>query len=184
MTDAAPARRPLFPVVTALAAATLGGCVERTLRVTSDPPGALVWVNDREIGRTPAQVDFTYYGTYDVRLALDGYEPLHEGAEANPPLWDAPGLDFFAEAGPWNARSVVEWHFVLEPETDGRDGLVERARDLRGTLDERRAEDPIEAPEAGGDDNDGSGEGSGDGSAAPAGVEMSTDGPPADVPAE
>ncbi len=39
------------------------GCVQRTITITSDPPGALVWLNDREIGRTPLDVNFVYYGT-------------------------------------------------------------------------------------------------------------------------
>ncbi|MFB3120043.1 MAG: PEGA domain-containing protein [Stenotrophomonas maltophilia] len=40
--------------------------------ITSEPPGALVWLNDREIGRTPVDVDFEFYGRYDVRLHLPG----------------------------------------------------------------------------------------------------------------
>ena len=60
----------------------LGGCVKRTIMVTSDPEGALVWLNEREVGRTPVEVEFLYYGTYDVRLVKDGYEPLLTKGEA------------------------------------------------------------------------------------------------------
>jgi hypothetical protein len=35
------------------------GCVQRTMRVDSNPPGAIVWMNDQEIGRTPLERDFT-----------------------------------------------------------------------------------------------------------------------------
>ena len=52
------------------------GCVRRTISIVSNPPGALVWLNDREVGRTPIEVEFLYYGTYDVRIVKDGYEPL------------------------------------------------------------------------------------------------------------
>jgi hypothetical protein len=51
-----------------IGASTLVGCVERTISITSEPRGALVYLNDEEVGRTPVSVPFTYYGVYDVRL--------------------------------------------------------------------------------------------------------------------
>lgn len=57
------------------AAVSLAGCVERTISITSDPSGALVFLNDEEIGRTPCEASFLHYGTYDVRIVKDGYEP-------------------------------------------------------------------------------------------------------------
>jgi hypothetical protein len=60
-------RRLVLPGV--LGAATLlAGCVERTITINSEPQGALVYLNDEEVGRTPVSVPFLYYGTYDVRL--------------------------------------------------------------------------------------------------------------------
>lgn len=50
----------------------LTGCLERTITITSQPTGALVHLNDREVGRTPVVVPFTFYGTYTVRLEHDG----------------------------------------------------------------------------------------------------------------
>lgn len=123
----------------------LTGCVERLITVTSEPPGAVVWLNDVEIGRTPVQTEFTFYGTYDVRLWLEGYEPLHTSREANSPVYDYPGLDLIAEAIPTTIESRVDWHFVLTPLPERAEGadrealnreLVERARDLRGRLSE------------------------------------------------
>ncbi|MBT4015057.1 MAG: PEGA domain-containing protein, partial [Deltaproteobacteria bacterium] len=37
------------------------------MSISSNPPGALIWVNDREIGRTPVSFNFTYHGEYDIR---------------------------------------------------------------------------------------------------------------------
>ena len=54
-----------------------------TITIDSEPPGALCWLNDNEIGRTPVTVPFTWYGTYRVRLEKPGYEPL----EAEAPVW-------------------------------------------------------------------------------------------------
>ena len=108
-----------------------GGCVRRTLSITSDPSGALVWLNDREIGRTPVEVDFVHYGTYDVRLVREGCEPLLTFGEARPPLWDNVPLDFVAEILPAQLESRIKWHYELQPRNDDRGALLERARDLR-----------------------------------------------------
>jgi hypothetical protein len=117
----------------------LTGCVDRKIRVTSEPPGARVWLNDVEIGRTPAEADFAFYGRYDVRLELEGHEPLWTDREAKAPVWQWPVLDLAAEVIPARFDDLVEWHFELEPametETDPaelREGLIERARELSG----------------------------------------------------
>ncbi|MEM6460042.1 MAG: PEGA domain-containing protein [Planctomycetota bacterium] len=116
-----------------LALASGGGCVERTISITSAPAGALVYLNDREVGRTPVTVPFTFYGTYDVRLERDGYAPLWTTGEAAMPWWEAPGPDLVAELLPGSA-SRVAWHYELEAEDPGAAddaGLIGRAREMR-----------------------------------------------------
>ncbi len=116
----------------------LSGCIERRIRVTSEPPGAIVWLNDREIGRTPVETGFTFHGDYDVRLALQGYEPVHTERRAEAPVHEWPGIDLVAHALPVKFDNTIEWHFDLEPSlelTQERDAyeteLVERAERLR-----------------------------------------------------
>ena len=130
--------KPPWLVITAIVPAGLAGCVQRTITITSDPPGAMVWLNDREIGRTPVDVEFDYYGTYDVRLEREGYEPLMTSGEAAAPLWEAPGLDLAAELLPFRLHSRVEWHYVLGPRDDDPEALMERARELRSRVAEGR----------------------------------------------
>jgi hypothetical protein len=117
---------------------TLPGCIQRRIRVTSEPPGAVVWLNDTEIGRTPAEAEFTFYGSYDVRLELDGYEPIHTARRTPAPFYEYPGPDLIAEVIPHKFENVVAWHFDLEPapertmDPDALEAdLVERARRLR-----------------------------------------------------
>ncbi len=124
-------------VVSAAAFFTLGGggCVERRVKVTSEPSGARVWLNDEVIGETPCEAGFRFYGKYDVRLTLDGYEPVHEGRVMRAPVYEYPIVDLVAEALPVDFESVNEWHFVLveSGELDGdREGLVGRALEMRG----------------------------------------------------
>lgn len=107
------------------------GCVRRTLSITSEPAGALVWLNDREIGRTPIEVDFLHYGTYDVRLHKDGYEPLLTSGDAKAPWWDSIPIDLVSEMLPGEHHSRVAWHYVLQPRDDDPQALLQRAVELR-----------------------------------------------------
>jgi len=121
-----------------IAAATLAagllvatGCVRRTIEITSTPSGALVLLNDREIGRTPTSVEIDHYGTYDVQLRLEGREPLDTAAKAVPPPWDWVGPDLVAELLPGTFVSRNRWHFELVPWDREPDAVLERARVLR-----------------------------------------------------
>ena len=110
------------------------GCVERTIRITSDPSGALVYLNDEEVGRTPVAVPFLFYGTYDVRLECDGYKPLWTAQKTHAPWWEAPGPDLIAEMIPHH-KTEQRWHFVLEVAPYGDDeALICRAKLLRAAL--------------------------------------------------
>ncbi|MBI5863688.1 MAG: PEGA domain-containing protein [Planctomycetes bacterium] len=75
----------------------LSGCVERTLKITTNPPGARVFVNDEEVGTSPARVAFTWYGDYDIILRKSGYETLKTHYRVSPPWFQVPGVDFFTE---------------------------------------------------------------------------------------
>jgi hypothetical protein len=118
--------------LTALAAF---GCVRRTITITSEPPGALLWLNGREIGRTPVEVDFLYYGEYDVQLVADGCEPLLTSGKANPPWWDSIPFDLLAELTPGEHESRIAWHYELQLRNDETGDLVDRARQLRQHVD-------------------------------------------------
>jgi PEGA domain len=73
------------------------GCVRRRLNVYSNPPGALVYVDNQQIGTTPCSVDFTYYGTREIRLVKPGYETLTVNQPIPTPWYEIPPLDFFSE---------------------------------------------------------------------------------------
>jgi hypothetical protein len=128
-------RAALILLLVGVAGAVLSGCVRRTVAITTDPPGALVWVNDREVGRTPVEIDFVYYGRYDVRLELDGYEPRMTSGRARAPLWDVPPIDFAAEIAPVEFLSRTRWHYDLEPVDDDQADLLERALGLRAEIE-------------------------------------------------
>jgi len=101
----APARRPRWTtcLVVALVLMSLTGCVRRrmTIRSTStggrSDIGALVYVDDYEVGTTPIAQNFTYYGTRKIRLVKDGYETMTVMQPMRPPWWQIPPIDFVTE---------------------------------------------------------------------------------------
>ncbi|MCO6046844.1 PEGA domain-containing protein [Aeoliella sp. ICT_H6.2] len=76
---------------------TSTGCVRRRLTVRSNPPGALVYVDNQMIGTTPCSVDFTYYGTREIRLIKSGYETLTVNQPIPAPWYQVPPLDFVSD---------------------------------------------------------------------------------------
>lgn len=126
----------------------VGGCLERRIAITSEPTGAMVWLNDVEVGRTPCETAFTYFGDYDVRVRLEGYEPLVERKKARQPVYEYPPLDLVATAVPAKIETEIKWHFVLNKtleSTQDKDAfetdLIQRARELRGQVDRPGAEE-------------------------------------------
>jgi hypothetical protein len=73
------------------------GCVQRRMMVRSNPPGALVYVDDYEVGTTPCAVNFTYYGTRKIRLVKDGCETLTVMQSIPAPWYEYPVVDFVSE---------------------------------------------------------------------------------------
>ncbi|MEO0511542.1 MAG: PEGA domain-containing protein [Planctomycetota bacterium] len=118
------------PIVVLLVAAVaaLPGCLRRKIRITSDPPGAVVFLNQRPIGVTPAEAAFTFYGRYDVRLEAGGHEPLKTARTAHAPPWEWPVIDLAFELVPFPVEHTVAWHFELEP-TPPRGSAAIRARE-------------------------------------------------------
>ena len=110
------------------------GCVERRIFITSDPPGALVHVNDVQVGHTPVEVEYTYHGTYDVRLQLPGYLPLSTWARTKLRAHELPVLDVVALALPVPFKSHNRWHFTLEPSATDADAVALRAQQFRDAM--------------------------------------------------
>ncbi len=133
------------------ALAVLSGCLERVIHVTTEPPGALVHLNDREVGRTPLEIPFQEFGTYDVRVELEGHEPIHTGARAAAPPWEWPGLDLVAMILPIPFKTEVRWHYDLRASDFEEATLIERARRRREAFREELADEtgaePADGPE-------------------------------------
>lgn len=118
-----------------LCTALSGGCLERMVRVTSEPAGALVTINGVEAGRTPLETSFVHYGVYDVQVRREGFAAASGPAVFRAPVWEVPPVDFLATVTPVRLRTQRELRYVLV-ETPAwseaeRAAVLERARELQ-----------------------------------------------------
>ena len=120
-----------------LSAICLSGCVQRTMYVNSEPPGAIVYMNDQEVGRTPLQRDFTWYGTYDVQVRKEGYETLSTKSRVIAPWWQWPPIDLIAEFMPWRPTDHQRLFYHLDESAPGAANpseILANAEQMRGML--------------------------------------------------
>jgi len=61
-------RQPLALLMTVAGLVLAAGCVERTMMIRSEPPGAPVWVDEQYAGTTPLEYSFAHYGTRGLRV--------------------------------------------------------------------------------------------------------------------
>ena len=107
--------RKVTAIVGLLSAVVLIGCVERTMTINSNPPGALVYLNDQEIGRTPVTKDFLWYGNYDVQVRKEGYHTINTSEPVIAPAYEWPPFDLLAELVPWRVKVHREFSYTLRP---------------------------------------------------------------------
>jgi len=124
-------------VVSIIALTTLAGCVERKLTINTEPQGALVVLNDEEIGESPVTVNFNWYGDYCVRISREGYETLDTHRQLKGPWYDYFPFDFFAQiVNPNRIVDSYEWTFELSPRQQiSPEELIEKARELEKQLE-------------------------------------------------
>ncbi len=109
------------------------GCVQRRMTIRSNPPGAMVYVDDYEIGTTPISTNFLYYGQRKIRLVKDGYQTLTVMQTVPPPWYQIPPLDFVTEnIVPGEIRDRRTFSYQLTPQmVVPTEQLLGRAEQLR-----------------------------------------------------
>jgi hypothetical protein len=120
-------------VVAGLALAVTAGCVQRRMTIRSNPPGALVYVDDYQVGTTPVSHDFVYYGTRKIRLVKDGFETLTVRQPIPLPWYEVFPLDFVTEnLVPWEIRDERVIDLAMQPaSTEPAESVAVRAEQAR-----------------------------------------------------
>jgi hypothetical protein len=92
------------------AALGLSACVERTLFIRTDPPGAEVLLDSKRVGKSPVEVPFTYGGTHEIIVYRHNekdaaglpvaYRPKVIYYDTENVTFDGPVLDVFVDLNP------------------------------------------------------------------------------------
>ena len=123
-------------VVSLISTLLLGGCVERRLTINTLPQGALVLLNDEEIGTSPVTVSFEWYGDYNVAIRKEGFETLKTHRKLKGPWYDKFPFDFLAQIlNPGRIVDSYDWTFELAPKKEiSRGELIQKAQELKEQL--------------------------------------------------
>lgn len=119
-----------------VSAVACSGCVERRLTINTEPQGAIVFLNDEEIGTSPVTTSFMWYGDYKVRIRKQGCETIKTHRKLKAPWYDYLPFDFFAQVVyPGKIVDSYTWQFNLQPQTEiSREKLIKNARNLKQQL--------------------------------------------------
>ena len=82
----------------------------------SNPPGATVYLDGRELGRTPISTNFDHYGKREFRIVKQGYETKNELVPVRAPWYQWGGIDFVSEVLlPGKLTDYKYYEFDLQP---------------------------------------------------------------------
>lgn len=125
-------------------------CSSRTLKFTTEPPGALVYEDGEFLGQTPLELPFSYGAQREYLVLHDEGIPGEDGRITYKPLrlrqdtetfhFDTFPIDVFVAIAPFKIEDRHEIHLVLEPSDTVRkmqatgdawvDALLERAETM------------------------------------------------------
>ncbi|MDR3232846.1 MAG: PEGA domain-containing protein [Planctomycetaceae bacterium] len=124
-----------FIIIGVLMFAMCCGCVRRRMTVRTNPPGATVYLDGKEIGRTPFSTNFNYYGKREFKVVKQGYETQTKLLPVRAPWYEWVGIDFVSEVlvpGKLTDQKFFEFELRPQQETGGAE-IVARAEELRRT---------------------------------------------------
>ena len=126
----------IFCVAVLVSVVMVCGCVQRKLTINTQPQGALVVLNDEEIGISPVTVNFNWYGDYNVRISKEGFETLKTHRKLKKPWYDDFPFDIWAQLlNPKTIKDSYEWSFALEEKSyPTREKLISAAQQLKQQL--------------------------------------------------
>ena len=93
------------------------GCVKRMVTINSEPSGAKVFFDQKDIGVTPCTTDFAFYGSHAIKLVKEGYKDFYASARLKAPVYQYIPLDFISDVLlPVTLKDTHELTYQLTPE--------------------------------------------------------------------
>ena len=96
----------------------LSGCIRTKAVITSDPPAAEVYWNEKYRGRTPIEIPYIWNWKYTVQLVREGYEPSNDVVRMRAKPWLIFPLDLIAEALPFKITDTKKLHYAMKPASE------------------------------------------------------------------
>ena len=106
-------------------------------------------MNDIEVGRTPLNKRFVWYGTYDVQVRKEGYQTLRTTTPVIAPWWQWMPFDFLAEILPLRLEDTHTVAYTLAPQKQEHvnpEAIVGRGEELRDQLESSQRPPPATRP--------------------------------------
>jgi hypothetical protein len=105
------------------------------MTLVSNPPGATVYLDGKDIGRTPFTTNFDHYGKREFRVVKPGYETKTELVPVRAPWYQWVGIDFISEVLlPGKLTDHKYYEFDLQQKKVVPDSeIVSRAEECRRT---------------------------------------------------
>ena len=110
-----PTKRWIAAVALIAVTALASGCIRSRLRITTDPRGSVVKINDVVRGKSPVEAPFVWYWYYTIDVEKEGYEPVRRIERLRAPWWGFFPLDLAAELIPYPIPDTRRYHIVLQP---------------------------------------------------------------------
>ena len=89
--------------------------MQRSVTIRTDPPGAMVYLNDELKGQTPMTFDFMWYGSHRVMLRKDGFERVEDRQTIRSPIYLWIPFDLAMELLSVPIRDARTWSYTLTP---------------------------------------------------------------------
>ena len=128
--------RSIYGLTALLVCLAISGCVNRRLIVRTQPEGAFVTLDGTPIGTTPLAARYSYGGSRDIQIELDGYETIKQKVDLTDPFFLRPPLSFFTENfSPVEIRHQPRLDFQLQTKQRvNAEGLLQKASTLRDNV--------------------------------------------------
>jgi hypothetical protein len=112
------------------------GCSSRRLVIRTQPEGAFATLDGHPLGYTPLAAAYTYGGSRDLQLELDGYKTVKSKVDLSDPWYLRPPFSFLTENfSPVEIRHQPVLDFQLDPKTRINEAyLMQRANTLRSNV--------------------------------------------------
>jgi len=119
-----------FLLLSLICLAVGGGCVLREFTIRSEPSGAEIFIDGKQLNKTPFTQRFDFYGTHRVVLRYKGYLTYEGEIRLKIPWWQYFPFDLFTEILPFEIKDSQDFSFTLKKAEEIPQDLKKKAEEM------------------------------------------------------